>query len=81
MKNAYVSTLLELWGDSDEKLPHSIFLKFAPGPLIRIMRHFQYDPQEPNKKQSRWTLKSVLNRNYLFLIVHVKSFNQTTFSI
>ena len=56
MKNAYVSTFLELWGAITLQVIQirNYRIRFARnwrlGPLIRITRHFQYDPLQPNKK-------------------------------
>ena len=71
---------------SDKELPHSICLKFLPGPLIRITRHFQWDPSEQNKKPKQISIQVCVEQEWFissctYVLWTVKNFDQTTFSI
>ena len=91
MKNASVSTFWNFEGnnspgDLDEKLPQFDLPEIRSQALsFESLVIFSTIHQNKTKNQNRWALKSVLNRNELFLVVHVwwtvKSFNHTTFSI
>ena len=58
----------------------------CPGPLIRIIHHFQYDPPEQNKKPEQISTQSCFEQEWFtssctYVWWKVKNFNQTTFSI
>ena len=59
-------------GDSDEKLPPFNLPEIRAQALsFESLVSFSRIHQNKTKNQNRWTLKSVLNRNDLFLVIHM----------
>ena len=82
MKNAYVSTFLEFWGAITLQViqMRNYRIRFAwnwcPGPLIRITRHFQYDPLQPNKETKQMNAQFCIEQElFIFKWWTVKSFD------